>query len=214
MEWYIILLIILSSLITLNIITIFVVSFVCYKLTFFVDRSKPIDENEMPLGDDFSKYKEQILSDMNDAKKMEYKDYYITSFDGLKLHGMYFETVPGGPIEILFHGYRGSAFRDMSAGIKRAKAVGRNALLIEQRTCGKSEGKVITFGINEGDKIGLIAKHHVRILDPLQKFFFACQRIADQIAVFFKHSCLDIGIKDGRAVGNYDFHSTTPFGAL
>ena len=149
MEWYIILLIILSSLITLNIITIFVVSFVCYKLTFFVDRSKPIDENEMPLGDDFSKYKEQILSDMNDAKKMEYKDYYITSFDGLKLHGMYFETVPGGPIEILFHGYRGSAFRDMSAGIKRAKAVGRNALLVEQRTCGKSEGKVITFGINE-----------------------------------------------------------------
>ena len=72
-----------------------------------------------------------------------------TSFDGLKLHGMYFETFKGGPVEILFHGYRGSAFRDMSSGIERAKAVGRNALLVEQRTCGQSEGKVISFGINE-----------------------------------------------------------------
>ena len=149
MEWYHILLIVLASLMLLNLLTILIVSYVCYKLTFYVDRKKPFDDTEMPLGDDFSLYKEQILSTMEKAKKLPYKDYYITSFDGLKLHAMYFETVPGGPIEILFHGYRGSAFRDMSAGIERARSVGRNALLVEQRTCGQSEGKVITFGIKE-----------------------------------------------------------------
>lgn len=149
MKLYYILLIVLGSIILLNLLTILIASYISYKLTFYVNRKKEIDDTEMPLGDDFSLYKEQILSDMKKAKEMPYKDYYITSFDGLKLHGMYFETVPGGPIEILFHGYRGSAFRDMSAGIERAKAVGRNTLLVEQRTCGKSEGKVISFGINE-----------------------------------------------------------------
>ena len=149
MEWYYILLIVIGSIILLNLLTILIISYVSYKLTFYVDRSKFYDDTEMPLGDDFSLYKDKILSEMASAKEMPYKDYYITSFDGLKLHAMYFETVPGGPIEILFHGYRGSAFRDMAPGIKRAKSVGRNALLVEQRTCGQSEGKVITFGINE-----------------------------------------------------------------
>lgn len=149
MEWYHILLIILGSLIILITSLILLLSFICYKLTFYVDRKHPIIDEEMPLGDDFSQYKESILSHMKKAKNTKYEDFYITSFDGLKLHGMYFETFKNGPVEILFHGYRGSAFRDMSAGIERAKAVGRNALLVEQRTCGQSEGKVITFGINE-----------------------------------------------------------------
>ena len=149
MDWYYILLIVISSLIALILLAILIISYIIFKLTFYVDRKKAYDDTEMPLGDDFSSYKEQILSDMAKAKKMPYKDYYITSFDGFKLHAMYFETVPGGPIEILFHGYRGSAFRDMSAGINRAKSVGRNALLVDQRACGESEGNVITFGINE-----------------------------------------------------------------
>ena len=149
MEWYYILLIVIGSILILNTIIILISSYISFRLTFYVDRRKTFDDNEMPLGDDFSDYKDEILSNMKEAKQMPYKDFYITSFDGLKLHAMYFETVPNGPIEILFHGYRGSAFRDMSSGIKRAKAVGRNALLVEQRTCGKSEGKIITFGIKE-----------------------------------------------------------------
>ena len=149
MEWYYILIAIICSILILNMILTLIISYVCYKLTFFVDRKKAIDDSEMPIGDDFSQYEHIILSNMKKAKESEYQDFYITSFDGLKLHGVYFETFKGGPVEILFHGYRGSAFRDMSSGIERAKAVGRNALLVEQRTCGQSEGKVISFGINE-----------------------------------------------------------------
>ena len=49
----------------------------------------------------------------------------------------------------MFHGYRGSAERDLSGGIQRCFALGRNVLLIDQRTSCGSEGNVISFGINE-----------------------------------------------------------------
>ena len=51
--------------------------------------------------------------------------------------------------EILFHGYRGSSRRDMCAAVERCFALGRNALLVDQRAAGESEGHVISFGINE-----------------------------------------------------------------
>ena len=49
----------------------------------------------------------------------------------------------------MFHGYRGSAERDLSGGIQRCFALGRNVLLVDQRTSCGSEGNVISFGINE-----------------------------------------------------------------
>lgn len=49
----------------------------------------------------------------------------------------------------MFHGYRGTAERDLCGGVQRCFALGRSALLVDQRACGKSEGNVITFGINE-----------------------------------------------------------------
>ena len=49
----------------------------------------------------------------------------------------------------MFHGYRGNAERDLCGGVQRCFALGRNALLVDQRASGNSEGKVITFGIKE-----------------------------------------------------------------
>ena len=55
----------------------------------------------------------------------------------------------GAPIEIQFHGYRGDADRDLGGAIFRAFAVGRNALVIDHRASGRSDGNVISFGILE-----------------------------------------------------------------
>ena len=49
----------------------------------------------------------------------------------------------------MFHGYRGSAERDLPGGVQRCFKAGRSALLVDQRCSGKSGGNVITFGINE-----------------------------------------------------------------
>ena len=49
----------------------------------------------------------------------------------------------------MIHGYRGNAEQDMNGGVMRAFRLGRNALLIDQRGSGASEGNAITFGVKE-----------------------------------------------------------------
>lgn len=80
---------------------------------------------------------------------MDRRDVQITSFDGLTLHGKYYEYKKGAPTEILFHGYRGSAERDLCGGVHRCFEIGHNALIVDQRAAGKSGGHVITFGAKE-----------------------------------------------------------------
>ena len=145
MEWYYILLIILASLI----VFIFLSTFICYYITFF---NKPIKTKEefylpnMPL---YKKYKDDIIEGIKLYRNTPSQDFEITSKDGLKLHGKYFEFDKNYPIEILFHGYRGTGERDVGNGIERCKAVKHNALIVDQRTAGKSQGHTISFGINE-----------------------------------------------------------------
>lgn len=80
---------------------------------------------------------------------MPYTEISIKSFDGLTLKGKYYETKKGAPIELMFHGYRGSAERDLCGGIQRCFALERNVLIVDQRAHGSSGGNVITFGLKE-----------------------------------------------------------------
>ena len=69
--------------------------------------------------------------------------------DDFSLCGKYYEYAPGAPIELMFHGYRGNSETDLCGGVKRCFSLGFNALVVDQRTAGRSQGNVITFGINE-----------------------------------------------------------------
>jgi pimeloyl-ACP methyl ester carboxylesterase len=71
------------------------------------------------------------------------------SHDGLTLYGKYYEFSPDAPLEIMFHGYRGSAERDLCGGVQRAFSLGHSALIVDQRAAGHSGGNVISFGANE-----------------------------------------------------------------
>ena len=55
---------------------------------------------------------------------MPHEDVEITSFDGLTLRGKFYEYAPGAPIELMLHGYRGCAERDMPGGALRSHRVG------------------------------------------------------------------------------------------
>ena len=77
------------------------------------------------------------------------EEFYIKTHDGLTLHACYYETTPGAPIELMFHGYRGCAERDLCGGMQRCFSLGRNAFIVDQRGSGKSDGRVISFGVNE-----------------------------------------------------------------
>ena len=146
MEWYYILLIVL----TVILILILVTSYICFYMTFYT-KNKQATNNEIYIPDDniYRQYKQTILDDIYEVRKYPNKDIKIKSFDGLTLHGKYYEKIKGAPIEIMFHGYKGNSERDMSTGVKRAFRCNRNALIVDQRASGLSEGHIISFGINE-----------------------------------------------------------------
>ncbi len=122
-----------------------------FLMAFYVPRRKPIDPEayNIPKGEIYEPYRDQMIAWMKETRALPHEDVSIVSFDGLKLCGKYYEFEPGAPIELMFHGYRGSAERDLSGGVQRCFYLGRNVLLVDQRTSGKSEGNVISFGINE-----------------------------------------------------------------
>ena len=65
------------------------------------------------------------------------------------MYGKYYEQKPGAPLEILFHGYHGAAERDFCGGFWLAREAGHNVILVDERGHGKSEGRVLSFGIKE-----------------------------------------------------------------
>ena len=124
-------------------------AYFCYKLAFFND-IKDDDIYHVPKSEQYQKQADKMraaVAEMDAIK--DFEEVYITSDDGLRLYGRYYHLKDGAPLQIQMHGYRGNAFRDFCGGHKLARKMGHNTLVIDQRAHGKSEGKVITFGIKE-----------------------------------------------------------------
>ena len=130
---------------------ILAVAFVCFMLTFYAAKRKPPKDDviEIPEGEIYEEFRGVIENWIRSIRAMPYESVSIKSFDGLTLRGKYYEYKPGAVTEILFHGYRGSAERDLCGGVERCFALGRNALIVDQRASGESDGHIITFGIKE-----------------------------------------------------------------
>ena len=126
-------------------------AYICFRMAFYVpDSSRPDSEEiQVPDGSIYVPYHEDMYRWAKEMRAMSQRHAYITSHDGLKLHARFFEYAPGAAVEIMFHGYRGSAERDLSGGVQRCYSLGRSVLLVDQRSAGESEGRVISFGINE-----------------------------------------------------------------
>ena len=129
---------------------LFLLTFLCFLLVFYAPKKKQDpDAYPLPPGKAYEPYLPAMLQGMKEVRAMEHETFTIRSFDGLKLTGRYYEFAPGAPMEVMFHGYRGSAERDLCVGVQRCFAFGRSALIVDQRTSGTSEGRLITFGMKE-----------------------------------------------------------------
>ena len=138
--------------IMLTVLAIFLLAcFICYRMAFYAPPRKPRPEGfiDLPPGKVYEPFYQQMTNWTIQARALCPRHFQITSFDGLQLHASYYEYAPGAPMEILFHGYRGNAERDLPGGVQRCFACGRSALVVDQRCAGRSEGKTITFGIKE-----------------------------------------------------------------
>jgi len=142
---YLILFLVLAAVAVLGI------SYICYRMGFSAPPRKERDPNhiELPEGEIYEVFHEDMRRWAMETRAMPQEEFQITSFDGLKLYGKYFALQPGAPVELMFHGYRGNAERDLSGGVQRCFKLGHSALIVDQRGCGKSEGSTITMGIHE-----------------------------------------------------------------
>lgn len=137
-------------LILLVVCALFLVAlYVMFYIIFRRNRSTMTDERVAPEGKQYEPYKESILRGVDRVLAERYESVSILSHDGLKLYGKYYHTADGAPLAIFFHGYRCGGIRDGNGGFILSKKRGYNVLLVDQRAHGKSEGKVMTFGIKE-----------------------------------------------------------------
>lgn len=146
-------------------------SYICFRMAFLADRKpeQPDDRIDIPEGEIYEPFRPQMECWTKEVRAMPREHFTIRSFDGLTLHGDFFEYAPGAPVEIMFHGYRGSAERDLSGGVQRCFQLGRSILLVDQRTSRRSEGRVISFGINEHRDCVDWAKFAARHFGPERK---------------------------------------------
>ena len=142
---------ILLFIVLLAIIIVLLTSYICFRLAFYVPKRKPKNtaEFDLPRGKIYEPYHDKMIAWTKEVRTFPHEKFCITSFDGLKLYGKYYEYSSDAPIELMFHGYRGNAERDLSGAVQRCFSLGRSVLIVDQRTSGSSEGNVISFGINE-----------------------------------------------------------------
>lgn len=140
-------------------------AYICFLLAFYVHRRKgqPAKSSPLPNGDIYEPFYAVMRQWAAEARELDAKDLFITSRDGLTLHGKYYECKNGAPIEIMFHGYRGSAQRDLSGGVQRCFQLGHNALIVDQRCSNISGGSVITFGLREHEDCLLWVDEVIRL---------------------------------------------------
>lgn len=143
MQWYEIIILIVSILIVL----IFLFAFITYKIVFY-NKNEKEDVYTLQVKLD-EKDTQKMISLIDEFISIKHEEVTITSFDGLKLKGRYYHIDDSYPIQIQFHGYRGNSYRDMCGGNKLARENKFNTLVIDQRAHGKSQGHTITFGVKE-----------------------------------------------------------------
>lgn len=116
----------------------------------YVPPRREADIFSMPDTEQYNVFREQSKKMIRDTLSIPYEDVFITSFDGLRLHAKFYAASERkAPVQIMFHGYKSSAERDFCGGLREGIDGGFNVLLVDQRAHGESEGKYLTFGVNE-----------------------------------------------------------------
>lgn len=139
--------------ITILLILIFIGIYSYFFILAFVKQNVgDADDVNSPLNKPLQDYKEIIKEGIEYIKTTPHKWVEVISFDGLKLKARYYDNNADKTI-ILVHGYRSTSARDFSCAVRMYSAFGFNILLCDQRCSGRSEGKIITFGVKESRDI-------------------------------------------------------------
>lgn len=123
--------------------------YITYRMAFYVSPRQKGGGIPLPGGEQYAAVRHITKPLMEEMAALPGERVFIRSHDGLTLSGMYYHVAEDAPLQIQFHGYRGSPIRDFCGGNKLARGMGHNTLVIDQRGLGKSGGHTITFGVKE-----------------------------------------------------------------
>lgn len=124
------------------------VGYYAYRIAFF-SPAKGRDAIPSHSAAQYDPYREEIARLMQTLSDRPCETVTICAQDGKLLSGRYYHVRDGAPLDIGFHGYRSSYLTDFSGGAELSRSLGHNLLLVDQRAHGKSQGRTITFGIQE-----------------------------------------------------------------
>lgn len=142
MVWIVIFLLIL-------LVVVLWLSCVVYRFAFHSPNLTPKDPYTVPPGKQYEKVADEMLRNIAALEELPYEQVTVRSYDGLWLSARFYRFFDRAPVMIQFHGYRGNAQREFANGYAIAQKNGFNALVVDQRGHGESEGHTITFGIKE-----------------------------------------------------------------
>ena len=116
-----------------------------YRRTMIRNKAK-VERTIKMAGTDWSKHMPFIQMRKEAMLKREHYDEWITSSDGLKLHGTWFPQGGCKKVVICFHGYTSQGMKDYIGLSGYYLEHGYSMLLVDERAHGESEGNYIGFG--------------------------------------------------------------------
>lgn len=135
------------------------ISFGIYRYVLFSPVGDQNGPHHLPRGEQYDPKLDEMLQYIDDLLARPHERVSIVSGDGLCLAADFYPGLPGRPVHICCHGYRGLGVRDFCGIAQMLMEQGDGVLLIHQRGQGDSEGHTMTFGIREREDVLLWARY-------------------------------------------------------
>lgn len=118
-------------------------------------RTKPLPwlEKDALEKTPYGRFYEHISAGDQWLKDHNAQDLWLDSYDGLRLHALWIPASDAKGTVLLAHGYRSIYLADFGLVFEMYHKLGLNLLIPDQRSHGKSQGKIITFGVKESDDV-------------------------------------------------------------
>lgn len=145
-----VIIIVISALVLFALLPYLLIAHYIYKDAFYNKVKEDNAKSSFLSGKQYLLYEEEIKSNKAFANEVPFKEVYIKDFKNKdNLYGRIYRFNDSNKVQIQFHGYKGSGRRDMCGFLRSAKENDLNAIVVDMRGHGKSDGNIVSFGINE-----------------------------------------------------------------
>lgn len=141
--------IIISSIIGGLLIIFLLILYFIYRYIYHSPRKGQNNDYRIEQSLDYQGTTDYLFELITKLRAVAYEDLWMKSYDGLKLHGLFYRNDSSNTFLLMFNGYRGTARSNFSGSALFAMDLGMNIVLCEQRAHGQSDGHSITFGRKE-----------------------------------------------------------------